>query len=263
MSYHDMTRVVKRALSRRKVESAGLVLAAALAAGGLVATGSSSPSSVLAPSAQYVSSVVSDSDLKPADNSAGWDLANLDHYRVDRWIGRFRSDLKRSFSTYLDRMGKYEPMITSKLAQRGMPQDLLYLAMIESGFNPTAKSPAQASGLWQFIGETGRRYGLTVNRKTDERNDPAKATDAALSYLADLHERFGSWYLAAAAYNTGENRVGRIMREVTGSERGTDADYYRIASRLPRETQDYVPKLIAAARIAKDPQKYGFGNDPG
>jgi membrane-bound lytic murein transglycosylase D len=259
MTYHDITRVVTRALSRRKAESAGLMLVAALAAGGLVATGSSSPSSVLAPSAQFVTSAVADDQLKPAESNATWDLANLDHQRVDSWIGRFTSDLKRSFARYLERMDRYAPMISAKLAQRDMPQDLLYLAMIESGFNPTAKSPAQASGLWQFIGETGRRYGLTVNRKVDERNNPAKATDAALSYLADLYDRFGSWYLAAAAYNTGENRVGRIMREVTGRERGTDHDYYRIANRLPQETRDYVPKLIAAARIAKEPAKYGFG----
>jgi membrane-bound lytic murein transglycosylase D len=258
MTYHDITRIVQRALSRRKAESAGLVLVATLAAGGLVATGSSSPSSVLAPSTQYVTSAVADKELKPADSDVQWDLANLDHQLVDSWVRRFTSDLKVSLTRYLERMDKYESMISTKLAQRGMPQDLIYLAMIESGFNPTAKSPAAASGLWQFIGETGRRYGLTVNRKVDERNNPARATDAALSYLADLHDRFGSWYLAAAAYNTGENRVGRIMREVTGSERGTDADYYRIASRLPRETRDYVPKLIAAARIAKEPGKYGF-----
>jgi membrane-bound lytic murein transglycosylase D len=257
MTYHDITRVVTRALSRRKAESAGLALVAALAAGGLVATGSSSPSSVLTPSAQFVTAAVADDQLKPVESTT-WDIANLDHQRVDSWIGRFTSDLKRSFSTYLERMDKYAPMISAKLAQREMPQDLIYLAMIESGFNPKAQSPAKASGLWQFIGETGRRYGLTVNRKVDERNNPARATDAALSYLADLHERFGSWYLAAAAYNTGENRVGRIMREVTGRERGTDQDYYRIANRLPQETRDYVPKLIAAARIAKEPAKYGF-----
>ena len=258
MTYHDITRFVKRALMRRKVESAGLVLAAALAAGGLVATGSSSPSSVLSPSAQYVAAAVADEDLKPLENDVAWDLANLDHSRVDSWVRRFTSDLKRGLTVYLERMDKYEPMIKQKLAQRDMPQDLIYLAMIESGFNPKARSPAAASGLWQFIGETGRRYGLTVNRRVDERNDPAKATDAALSYLSDLHDRFGSWYLAAAAYNTGEGRVGRIMRQVTGSERGTDADYYRIANRLPRETREYVPKLIAAARIAKEPDKYGF-----
>jgi membrane-bound lytic murein transglycosylase D len=251
MTYHDITRTVKRALSRRKVESVGLVLAAALAAGGLVATGSS-------PSAQFVTAAVSDNDLRPAESNVQWDLANLDHQRVDSWVKRFTSDLKSSLTRYLERMDKYEPMISTKLAQREMPQDLIYLAMIESGFNPTIKSPAQAAGLWQFIAETGRRYGLTVNRRVDERNNPARATDAALSYLADLYDRFGSWYLAAAAYNTGENRVGRIMREVTGSERGTDADYYRIANRLPQETRDYVPKLIAAARIAKEPAKYGF-----
>ena len=258
MTFHDITRVVTRALSRRRAKSAGLVLAAALAAAGLVESGSSSPSDMLASSAQFVTSAVADNELRPAESNAEWDLANLDHRRVDSWVSRFTSDLKRSFSTYLARKDKYAPMISAKLAQRDMPQDLVYLAMIESGFNPTAKSPAQAAGLWQFVGETGRRYGLTVNRRVDERNNPAKATDAALSYLADLHERFGSWYLAAAAYNTGENRVGRIMREVTGSERGSDADYYRIASRLPQETRDYVPKLIAAARIAKEPAKYGF-----
>ena len=258
MTYHDTTRRVQQALSRRKAESAGLALLAALAAGGLVATGSSSPSSVLAPSTQFMTAAVADEEMKPIDNGVQWDLANLDHGRVDSWVRRFTSDLKRSFATYLDRMDRYAPMISAKLAQRQMPQDLIYLAMIESGFNPKAKSPAQASGLWQFIGETGRRYGLTVNRKIDERNNPARATDAALAYLADLYDRFGSWYLAAAAYNTGENRVGRIMRQVTGRERGTDADYYRIANRLPAETRDYVPKLIAAARIAKEPAKYGF-----
>src|ERR671915_783527 len=129
MTYHDITRVVKRALSRRKAESAGLALVAALAAGGLVATGSSSTSSVLAPSAQFVSNaVVSDSELKPVETGAKWDLANLDHRRVDSWIGRFTSDLKRSFATYLDRMDTYQPMISTKLAQRDMPQDLIYLA---------------------------------------------------------------------------------------------------------------------------------------
>src|SRR5687767_1596050 len=130
--------------------------------------------------------------------------------------------------------------------------------MIESGFNPTAYSHAHAAGIWQFIKETGMRYGLDVNRAVDERNDPVKATEAALRYLGDLHERFDSWYLAAAAYNTGENRIGRIMREETGHERGTDEDYYRIWDRLPRDTRDYVPAMIAAGRIAKDPAAYGF-----
>ena len=193
----------------------------------------------------------------------GWDLANLDHDRVDSWTTKFATNprLKSDFTIWLDRKAKYEPMISAKLTERAMPQDLIYLAMIESGFNPTAKSPAAAGGLWQFISETGQRYGLTVNKRVDERNQPTKATDAALSYLSDLHDRFGSWYLAAAAYNTGENRVGRLMRQVTGSEKGTDADYYRISNLLPKETQNYVPMMIAAARISKDPVKYGFPVD--
>ncbi|HKY98374.1 MAG TPA: lytic transglycosylase domain-containing protein [Gemmatimonadaceae bacterium] len=201
---------------------------------------------------------------QPLDTAStgGWDLANIDNPRVDSWVRRFQQSapMRRTLSIWLDRMTKYETMISKKLDEREMPQDLIFLAMIESGFNPKAKSPAAAGGLWQFIGETGRRYGLTISRKVDERNQPAKATDAALSYLSDLHDRFGSWYLAAAAYNTGENRVGRIMRETTGSERGTDQDYYAIAHRLPKETRDYVPKMIAAARIAKDPEAYGFDN---
>jgi membrane-bound lytic murein transglycosylase D len=189
-----------------------------------------------------------------------WDLPNLDHPRVDYWVRRFSTDKRGEFGRFLSRSGQYVPMISAKLEERGMPQDLIYLAMIESGFNPRAYSPAHASGLWQFIPATGRRYGLDINQAVDERNDPVKSTEAALDYLTYLHNRFGSWYLAAAGYNTGENRVGRIMREVTGSERGDEFSYYRIWERLPRETRDYVPLMVAAARIAKEPEKYGFGD---
>ena len=199
-------------------------------------------------------------DVAQSAPPPGWDLRNIDNPRVDSWVTLFstNSKVKSRFALWLDRKSKDEPMISAKLDKRDMPQDLIYLAMIESGFNPTAKSPAKAGGLWQFISETGQRYGLTVNKKVDERNHPDKATDAALSYLSDLHDRFGSWYLAAAAYNTGENRVARIMRQVTGSEKGSDEDYYKISRLLPKETQDYVPMMIAAARISKDPARYGF-----
>ena len=195
----------------------------------------------------------------PSATGASWDLPNLDNPRVDHFVEVFSTSKRDEFSRFLSRSGRYIPMIQAKLEERDMPQDLIYLAMIESGFNPKAYSPAAASGLWQFIAETGKRYGLDVNRAVDERNDPEKATDAALTYLSELHDRFGSWYLAAAAYNTGENRVGRIMREETGSEKGNERSYYEIWDRLPRETRDYVPLMIAAARIAKEPQKYGFG----
>jgi membrane-bound lytic murein transglycosylase D len=193
-----------------------------------------------------------------ASDGAAWDLSNLDHERVEYWIGRFQTDKRDDYRAWLARMGRYAGLISTALAEKDMPQDLVYLAMIESGFNPKAYSHAHAAGIWQFIKETGLRYGLDVNRAVDERNDPVKSTEAALRYLSDLHERFDSWYLAAAAYNTGENRIGRIMREETGRERGTDEDYYRIWSRLPRDTRDYVPAMIAAGRIAKDAAAYGF-----
>jgi membrane-bound lytic murein transglycosylase D len=196
----------------------------------------------------------------PAERSSRSELVKLQHPSVNSWIKRFTTDLRGSYATYLSRMTRYEDMISGKLAKRGMPQDLIYLAMIESGFNPKARSPVKASGLWQFMGPTAKQYGLTVNRRVDERNNPARSTDAALKYLSSLHDRFGSWYLAAAAYNTGEGRVSRVLKQVTGRTRGTDADFYRIASRLPKETRDYVPKLIAAARIGNDPQRYGFGD---
>jgi membrane-bound lytic murein transglycosylase D len=193
----------------------------------------------------------------PASNVA-WDLSDIDHERVDYWVTRFTSDKKAEFESYLTRKREFEAMISEKLRQRGMPQDLIYLAMIESGFNPEAHSAQSARGIWQLIPDTARRYKLQVDDTVDERLDPAKSTDAALAYLQDLYERFGSWYLAAAAYNAGENRVGRVMTEVTGAERGTDADYYRIWDQLPGETRDFVPVMIAAARVAKEPSRYGF-----
>ncbi|HEU5210024.1 MAG TPA: transglycosylase SLT domain-containing protein [Longimicrobiales bacterium] len=190
-----------------------------------------------------------------------WDLPNLDHARVDYWIARFDSvpDMREKFQGFLDRGGEYAPMILAALEERDMPRDLLYLAMIESGFQPHATSHAAAVGLWQFIRETGERYGLDVDRAVDERRDPVRATEAALDYLEELHDRFDSWYLAAAAYNSGENRVSRAMRAQFGRERArSEADYYAIWDRLPKETRDYVPLMIAAGRITKDAETYGF-----
>lgn len=197
--------------------------------------------------------------LKPVSTSSS-SLVVIDHPRVESWVTKFTTAQRPSFATFLDRMDKYAPMIRQKLAERGMPEELAYLPLIESGFNPSAQSPAKASGLWQFIAATAQRYGLTVTGRVDERRDPVKETDAALSYLSDLYDRFGSWYLAAAAYNVGEGRVERAMKQVTGSTRGTDADFYAISHLLPAETQNYVPKLVAAAKIASDPQAYGFGS---
>ena len=212
--------------------------------------------SALASSVSVAESVLPPSPVAAAEPE--WDIANIDHPRVDYWVGRFTTDKRDEVSGFLARSGRYSDLIRAELEKAGLPQDLFYLAMIESGFRPKAYSSAHASGIWQFIADTGRRYGLEINRAVDERNDPVKSTRAAIAYLSDLHDRFGSWYLAAASYNTGENRVGRIMRQVTGKEAGSDKDYYRIWNRLPRETRDYVPLMVAAARIAKDPAAYGF-----
>lgn len=193
-----------------------------------------------------------------AAKGVDWDLTVTDHDRVDFFTEFLMGEKRADTKLWLERVGKYGPMIRNELAARDMPQDLMYLTMIESGFDPNAYSHAHAAGLWQFIEETAERYGLEVSEYVDERRDPVKSTHAALTYLDDMHDRFDSWYLAAAGYNTGEGRVGRLMREITGSERGSDEQYWTIWDRLPRETRDYVPLMLAAGHIGKEPEKYGF-----
>lgn len=269
---------VRGVCARRKIEAVTLSVIAAVSAvdigrgeGWGAETAVASVASVPLTNAAHFSAAIESAmthrnatadstSVTPARPGTALDLPDLSHPRVDSWVKLFTTTQRGSFATYLKRMTRYEPMISQKLAARDMPQGLIYLAMIESGFNPTAKSRVAATGLWQFMRGTGKEYGLTVSRRVDERTNPSLATDAALEYLADLHDRFGSWYLAAAAYNTGQGRVARVLKQVTGKKRGTDADYYRIAHRLPKETREYVPKLIAAARIGTNPQKYGFAD---
>lgn len=218
------------------------------------------PPSLSADSARPADSLA-EPPVAEAGLGPGWDLPHIANPRVDYWVARFDTvpAMRKKFQRFLDRGGEWVPVILAKLDERGMPRDLVYLAMIESGFNPAATSSAKAAGIWQFVRETGERYGLAVDRAVDERRDPVRATDAALDYLQELHDRFGSWYLAAAAYNTGENRIGRIMREAFGRERArSESDYYRIWDRLPSETRDYVPLMIAAARITKHAEDFGF-----
>jgi membrane-bound lytic murein transglycosylase D len=250
-------------LQRRRLETFATTALVVVAAGAVVSRGPLLDGPVAAvtsllnrPVAPTVVAEITDrleSERKPA-----WDLPNLDHADVDRWVARLTGPMKPSLGTYFRRMERYEEMIAEKAAARGMPSDLVYLALIESGGNPTALSPVKARGLWQFMAPTAKAYGLNVTAANDERIDPDKATDAALGYLSDLYARFGSWYLAAAAYNGGQGRVSRVLKEVTGRTKGTDEDFYRIAHRLPRETRDYVPKMIAVARVAKDPERFGF-----
>jgi membrane-bound lytic murein transglycosylase D len=192
--------------------------------------------------------------------SVVWDLPVTRNVQVETWISFLRGRNREKTELWLQRSGRYAPMIRQALRQRGMPEDLVYVAFIESGFSPSAYSRAKAAGIWQFIEETGRRYGLEVSSYVDERRDPFKATVAALDYLQKLHGQFGDWYLAAAAYNAGENRVARILRERREGTHRNEAVFWRIAPHLPQETRDYVPLMLAAGHIGKEPEKYGFVN---
>lgn len=176
--------------------------------------------------------------------------------RVVAWMEFFQGPGRGHFRRYLERSGRYMPLMQEILRKNGMPQDLIYVALIESGFNTQARSYASAVGPWQFISSTGRRYGLRIDSWVDERRDPYKSTQAAVEYLKDLHQEFRDWYLAMAAYNGGEGRVRQAI-DATGSRNFWEMSVDRGAFRA--ETRDYVPKFIAAAIMAKMPERFGFG----
>lgn len=188
---------------------------------------------------------------------AGVELPMEVNERVEFWMRRFMRE-KSVFEDMLSRAGLYSDMIRSKLRDRGMPEELIYLAMIESGFFTDARSRVAATGVWQFMGPTARAYGLRVDSYVDERRDPVRATDAALDYLDELHGRFGSWYLAAAAYNAGPTRVSRALRRHAGGRVGEESLYWEIIDHLPPETAQYVPKLLAATYLARYASRYAF-----
>lgn len=179
----------------------------------------------------------------------------VDNEFVQQWVRYFTGRGRSHFEKWLSRSPRYRPLISSVMKEEGLPDDLVYLAMIESGFNPKARSHAKAVGPWQFIKSTGQRYGLTVDSWVDERRDIQKSTHAAAKYLKELHQIFGSWYLAAASYNAGEGKVLNAVR------RDRSRNFWELARKKKNfrpETRNYVPKIIAAALITKDPQKYGF-----
>jgi membrane-bound lytic murein transglycosylase D len=177
---------------------------------------------------------------------------------IIHYIHFYQTSGRKFFKYALSRSERYIPMIKKVFKKLGLPNDLAYLAMVESGFSPTAYSYAGASGMWQFIPSTGRIFGLTINWWVDERRNPVESTYAAGEYLKDLFNKFGSWYLAAAAYNSGELTIERALSLYPGG------DFWTISQNrpylLPGQTRRYVPKIIAAAIIAKDPQNFGFHN---
>lgn len=173
---------------------------------------------------------------------------------VEKWVDYFQGRGRPHMERYLARSTRYSKLMKKILRQNGLPEDLIYIALIESGFSSKATSRAAAVGYWQFIRGTGKRYGLEINALVDERRDPVMATQAAAEYFKGLYSVFGSWYLAMASYNVGENRVKKeVMNHTT-------RDFWELARkrRFPKETINYIPKFIAAKLIGNDPAKYGF-----
>ncbi|HMQ09916.1 MAG TPA: LysM peptidoglycan-binding domain-containing protein [Oligoflexia bacterium] len=183
-----------------------------------------------------------------------FDIPVVMNDKVEKWMDYFQGRGRKSYARWLSRSGKYIPMMKKILAENGLPLDLVYLSMIESGYHPSAYSHAHASGLWQFISGTGRRYGLKSNWWIDERRDAEKSSLAAAQYLKDLYNMFDHWYLAAAGYNAGEFKILRAIKRYDTN------DFWEMSRfrYLKPETKNYVPKMIAAAIIAKEPEKYGF-----
>jgi membrane-bound lytic murein transglycosylase D len=187
------------------------------------------------------------------------DLPLVSNDLVDGVISYLQAHGRGYIETVLKRLGTYGPMITETLSQEGLPQDLIYLAAGESAFNPFALSRKGAKGIWQFMIGTGSLYGLKKDLWVDEREDPVKATRAAARYLKDLHQTFGDWFLAMAAYDSGPMTVQRAV------ERTGYADFWelrRLHALPSHETENYVPIFLATALIAKDPKAYGFDVTP-
>lgn len=207
----------------------------------------------------------------PIESKATWDLnvaSFADQPRVKYYLDYFVGRAHDRFQIWLQRMGRYESYARAQFVARKLPGDFVYLALIESGYSPEAVSRARAVGIWQFMLGTGKVFGLRADTWLDERRDPIKATDAAAHYLDDLSQRFGSHYLAAAAYNAGAGRVGRGLEHMNASgssdddsiDLTSDEAFFTLADTrtIRDETKNYVPQLIAAAIIAKEPAKYGF-----
>jgi membrane-bound lytic murein transglycosylase D len=180
--------------------------------------------------------------------------AVIENPRVRYFINQFSKSGKNDLEKALARSGKYMPVIAQVLHEEGVPEELAYLALIESGFVTHSSSSSGAVGLWQFVAGTARRYGLKIDSWVDERRDPVKSTRAAAAYLKDLHNYFGRWYLAIAAYNAGQGAIDKAMQS-SGAK-----DFWTLSAKakLKDETRNFVPKFVAASLIASDPQKYGF-----
>ena len=173
---------------------------------------------------------------------------------VQGHIRFFNVSIRNRFEQWLIRLSHYRPLVDSIFSEFQLPSDLIYLSLVESGFNPHAYSRARAAGPWQFMKGTAKVYGLRVDSYVDERRDPVKSTVAAARYLRDLYDLFGTWPLAMAAYNAGE---GKVMRALHTAQAESFSDIAKTRL-IRRETKEYVPRFMAATIIAKNPDRYGF-----
>lgn len=190
------------------------------------------------------------------DQNPIFDIPMTYNHRVQFWIRHFQTSGRHDFQKWLARSSRYSPFILKELERSGLPKDIIFTAMVESGFSPSVQSPAAAVGLWQFIKPTAERYGLTVNWWLDERRNYVKSTAAAIKYKKSLYSMFGSWYLVSASYNCGEQKIVNLVKKY-GTNNFWDLVQLGV---LPKETSDYVPKILAATMIAKAPGLYGFRN---
>ena len=189
-----------------------------------------------------------------------WTVAQGLEEDVQYWLESFQTREAEALRQGLARLGRYREMVEREIASRRLPPSLVFLPIVESWYNPTAVSWVGAGGLWQFMAPTARGLGLRVNRLVDERRDPFLATPLALDFLSQLHDQFGSWFLALAAYNGGPGRLERALRRRAPETAAHDGLFLSVRRDLPRETRDFVPRFLAAAIIARDPASYGFGD---
>ena len=223
--------------------------------GSLWAFSACSPMQFSYHSTESLQALESFSTLGDNEFESGEELLTEDNEHVDYWIDYYsRGEGRSHMARYLERSTLYLPTLKQVFREKGLPEDLVYVALIESGFNPIAASTKEAVGLWQFIESTGKNYNLRINKHVDERRNVYLSTVAAAKYLTDLYSLFASWPLVLAAYNAGEGRISNAMLQ----SYNRDFWYLKEKNRIPKETSHFIPKIIAGTRIAKHPEKYGF-----
>lgn len=223
-----------------------------------------SPSDADAPTAEGKTEAPKEDLVEAVENERKEDLGPVYNIpvvfdqTVQSHIRFFNTSIRDRFEQWLLRLNRYRPLVEDIFAEFDLPSDLVHLSLVESGFNPYAYSRAKATGPWQFMKGTGKIYGLRIDHYVDERRDPIKSTVAAARYLRDLYDLFGTWPLAMAAYNAGE---GKVLRALNKAQAESFSEISR-TKLIRRETKQYVPRIMAATIIARNPDQYGFSQAP-